>query len=112
MRVLRWISYLAFIFVEVVRGSLRLVRLTLSRSQVAEPAIIELVTNARTDLEISLLASSITITPGTLVLGVSARWEEEPPSLFVHTMFDGREALVGLRELETRLLRATRKEVK
>lgn len=110
---MRWlfaVSYVGFILREVVRGSCRIAALTLSRECVAEPAIIELPTKARSDLEIMLLASSITITPGTLVLGVAAAQDDQPPSLFVHSMFDRTNALAGLRDLETRLLRAMRKE--
>ncbi len=109
MRLLHALSYFAFIVGEVIKGSAKVARLALSREAIAEPAIVELVTRARTDLEITLLASSITITPGTLVLGIAAADGERPPSLFVHSLFDSSNSLDGLRDLESRLLRATRK---
>jgi multicomponent Na+:H+ antiporter subunit E len=62
------------------------------------------------DLEVTLMTSSITITPGTLVLGIAPRTEEEPTTVFVQALYgrDEDAVLAGLHEMERRLLRATR----
>lgn len=111
MRVLHFIYYLGYLFVYIVLGSLNVVRSALSRDGAGRPCIVELPLRCVTDLEISMLASSITITPGTLVLGVAAAYGDHPPTLFVHSLYDNaRERVIrGLRELETVVLNATRK---
>ncbi len=103
------LTYLAFIAVEVVRGSWRIARSTVRRDTRLRPSIVELPLRCRTDLEITAMASSITITPGTLVVGTAAATESAPPTLFVHSLFGSRaEVLDGLHDMECRLLRATR----
>lgn len=110
MRIWYVVSYVAFIVVEVVRGSLRVAAAALGLGAGSTPSIVELPLHCRTDLEVTAMASSITITPGTLVLGTAAATESSPPTLFVHSMFgrSRREVLDGLEDMERRLLRATR----
>lgn len=111
MRVFRFIYYLGYLFAHIVLGSLAVVRSALTRGGAGKPCIVELPLRCVTDLEVSLLASSITITPGTLVVGVAAAHQDTPPTLFVHSLYDNdRERVVaGLRELESAVLNATRK---
>lgn len=110
MRLWYLAAYVAFIVVDVVRGSLRVAAAALGLGPGSTPSIVELPLCCRTDLEVTAMASSITITPGTLVLGAAAATETTPPTLFVHSMFgrSRREVLDGLQEMERRLLRATR----
>ena len=107
-----WFSllYVLWLFGQVLRSTGLLARDVLTPSLAVDPAIIEFPLRARSRIEIAMMASSITITPGTLVLGVYAPEESERRSLFVHLMYPGSrdEAIAGLREMETRLLRATR----
>lgn len=113
MRLWHLVSYVAFIVWEVVKGSWDVVRDTLTPGVDATPAIVELPLRCRSDLEIAALASSITITPGTLVLGTAAADGDQAPALFVHSLY-GRsreEILDGLRDMETRLLRWTRRHI-
>lgn len=74
------------------------------------PRIVKLPLDDLTDLEVSLLTSSITITPGTLVLGVSPLDDAGSRAAFVHALFGDDESAV-LTELEgmrDTLLSATR----
>lgn len=64
------------------------------------PRIVKLSLGDLTDLEVTLLTSSITITPGTLVLGVSPHEGPEPRAAFVQALFGDDEAEVS-RELES-----------
>lgn len=74
------------------------------------PRIVKLPLGDLTDLEVSLLTSSITITPGTLVLGVSTPDGPEPRAAFVQSLFgeDEDAVHVDLETMKARVLAATR----
>lgn len=110
-RLLHGISYVCFIVWAIVTGSATVVsRLFLLNQQYAQPMIVELPLRCVTDLEVTLFASSITITPGTLVTAIAAGTSTQPPVFFVHALFEDSEesALEGLYEMESRLLAMTR----
>lgn len=104
------IGYLVFLVVEVVRGSARVAVSAFSPRMRSRPSIVEFPSRCRTDVEVTFLTSSITITPGTLVLGVAAATDDVPVTVYVHVLFGGdrAEAVAGLRDMESRLLRALR----
>lgn len=104
------LTYGLWIFGEIVKGSLQMAKGVYSPRTLSSPAIIEYPLRATTDVEIITMSSSITITPGTLVVGIAHGTLEESSSLFVHALFaESREqVLADLREMEDRLLRATR----
>ncbi|MGQ4494580.1 Na+/H+ antiporter subunit E [Dermabacteraceae bacterium P13115] len=110
MRIFYWASYLLFILREIVAGSLRIAVEAFTPGTSTKPAIIEYHLAGTYDFEVIALASSITITPGTLVLGTASGNSEEGATLYVHAMFaDSREEVVAsLRDMEDRLLRASR----
>lgn len=103
-------SYVLWILVEIVKGSIDVARGVYSPATRSSPAIVEYSLRCTTDVEIVAMASSITITPGTLVVGTAHGTLEEGPSLFVHALFaESREQILAdLTEMENRLLRATR----
>lgn len=104
------LAYVLFLVKEVFVGAARVVGYALAPSGFPAPAIVELPLKGRTDLEIALMASSITITPGTLVVGTASARYGAPPTLYVQCVLgDSREdAVAGLHDMERRLLRATR----
>ena len=108
--VLAVLSYLGYILRAIVAGTWHVCLAAFDATATARPAIVELPLRCRTDGEIAAMASSITITPGTLVLGTAAGTPDTPPTLFVHALFGGtrEEVLAYLRDMETRLLRAVR----
>lgn len=110
MRLRHWISYLLFVLLELHKGAFQLARDMATPGSARTTAVVELPLRCRTDLEISALASSITITPGTLVVGTAAAHGDSPPTLFVHCLYadDVAAVVADLRDMETRLLRATR----
>jgi multicomponent Na+:H+ antiporter subunit E len=75
------------------------------------PRIVKLSLDDLTDLEVTVLTSSITITPGTLVLGVSPRGGNEPPAAFVQALFGEDEGAVraDLEGMRAKVLAATRR---
>ena len=109
MRLIHGVSYVGFILSAIVTGSWTIAS-RLFRADYAQPMIVELPLRCATDLEVTLFASSITITPGTLVAAIAAGTSTQPPVLFVHALFEDSEedALAGLTDMESRLLAMTR----
>lgn len=109
MRLIHGISYVGFIVWAIITGSVTIVT-RLFRTDYAAPMIVELPMRCATDLEVTLFASSITITPGTLVTAIAAGTSTSPPVIFVHALFEESEesALDGLIDMESRLLTMTR----
>lgn len=114
MRLVHAVGYLGFLFAEVVRGSWQVTRNALSPRLTSTPSIVEYRSRCCTDFEIAAMTSSITITPGTLVLGIATESEGSPPVIYVHSLFGGtRERVVaGLVDMEERMLRAMRRPAK
>lgn len=107
-RVVRVLSLTAFFMKELVRANIRMAQYTLSPLGSLKPAVLAVPLDPRaTDLEITLLANMVTLTPGTLSLDVS----ECRTVLFVHFMHveDRDEAIREIKDgFENRLLRVTR----
>ena len=82
-RLPRGIGLLVFFLWELVLSSLRVARGVLSPRPRFRPGIVGVPLDAETDGEITLLACIVTLTPGTLSLGVSA----DRKTLFIHTMW-------------------------
>lgn len=110
MRVIHGITYLAYIGWAIVTGSLTVVTRLFRPGHYAHPMIVEIPLRCVTDLEVTLFASSITITPGTLVTAIASGTSTQPPALFVHALFEDSEdaAVEGLYDMESRLLAMTR----
>ncbi len=74
------------------------------------PRIVKLSMEGLTDLEVALLTSSITITPGTLVLAVAEADDHGPRATFVQGLFGEDEPLLmaGLEDMRDHVLAATR----
>lgn len=111
MRIIHGISYVLYILWAIITGSYTVAsRLFLFNRTYAHPMIVELPLRCATDLEVTLFASSITITPGTLVTAIAAGTSTTPAVLFVHALFEDSEAsaLEGLIDMESRLLAMTR----
>jgi multicomponent Na+:H+ antiporter subunit E len=104
------LSYFVFITREIVSGALTLAVDAFTPGSKVTPMIVEYPLECSTDSEITLMASSITITPGTLTVGIAPAGEHTPPTLYVHSMYtaDRADTIAGLRDMEQRLLRMTR----
>lgn len=104
------LRYVGFITRELVAGAVKVAWEAVTPGIQSTPAIVEFPLRCRTDLEVTLMTSSITITPGTLVVGVAAGTPERPVTIFVHHMFSaGRDhTITGLKDMEDLLLLMTR----
>jgi multicomponent Na+:H+ antiporter subunit E len=109
-RVTGALAYLAWMTWQVVSMSVHLGRDVFTPGLDITPRIVRFPLRSTTDLEVTLLASSITITPGTLVLGIAPPVGDAPRTLFVQAMYgaDEEEVHRGLTDMERRLLRMTR----
>lgn len=105
-RLPRFFGFLGFFFWELVLSNIKVAIDIVTPPWHMRPGVIRYQLTATTDLEITLVANFISLTPGTLVLDVS----EDKRALFVHAMFlqDEAEVLANLQELEHRLLKVIR----
>jgi multicomponent Na+:H+ antiporter subunit E len=87
----RGIAFAIYYVWELILSSVRVAYDVLTPRLRAEPGIVAVPLDARTDTEITVLANLISLTPGTLSLDVS----EDRRTLYVHAMYldDGPDAL-------------------
>lgn len=103
------ISYLWLFVKEVIKGSLKIGYDIITPKHFMNPGIIAVPLDAKTDLEITLLANSITLTPGTTSLAVS----EDKSTLYVYNVYIDKESkeksVMEIKNgLEKKLLEVTR----
>ncbi len=79
------LRFLGVLFVDIVRGSFHVAWLILKGPARLRPAFIEVPLALKTELAISLLANTISLTPGT----VSAKLSVDHCTLIVHTLDTG-----------------------
>ncbi|SOC56261.1 Na+/H+ antiporter subunit E [Ornithinimicrobium cerasi] len=107
---MRVAGYSIWLAVEIVKGALAVAQDAVLPGVDMQPAILELPLRCSTDLEISVMASSITITPGTITVGIASAAGQTPPTLYVHAIYADRpeEVRAALRDMEDHVLRMTR----
>ncbi|WP_435746068.1 Na+/H+ antiporter subunit E [Nocardioides sp. SYSU DS0663] len=95
---------------QLVVSTLALARDVGTPRSTQRPRIVALSVAGLTELEVALLTSSITITPGTLVLGIAPERGHDPATIYVQGLFgeDERALVEGLEEMRHRVLLATR----
>lgn len=91
------LHYLGILFIDIVRGSFHVAGLILKGPAHLRPAFVEVPLALTTDLAISLLANTISLTPGT----VSALLAADRRSLIVHTL-DTPDAAALVAEIKQR----------
>jgi multicomponent Na+:H+ antiporter subunit E len=82
-RVGRLVGFGAYYLVELVRANLRVAYDVVTPRHHMQPGIVAIPLEARTNVEITLLANLITMTPGSLSVDVS----DDRSVLYVHSMF-------------------------
>ncbi len=105
-RIPRLVRFMGFFLVELFKSNIKVAHDVLTPVWHMQPGVIALPLDAETDLEITLVANLISLTPGTLSLDVS----DDRRVLFIHAMFlDDEEALrADLKEMERRALEVLR----
>jgi multicomponent Na+:H+ antiporter subunit E len=82
-KVWQLVSFLLYFLTEMLLANLRVAYDVVTPTYYMRPAVVEIPLDAKTDLEITLLAMFITLTPGTLSLDVST----DRRVLYIHAMF-------------------------
>ena len=101
-RVPRILRFIGFFISELVLANLKVAYDILTPPWHMKPGVIAMPLEARTELEITLVAHLISLTPGTLSLDVS----DDRKVLYIHAMFldDEEELRRNLKEMECRAL--------
>jgi multicomponent Na+:H+ antiporter subunit E len=107
------LGFTLFYFTELFRSSFRVARAALAPRLEVDPGVLGLPLDATTDVEITLLANLISLTPGTLSLDVSA----DRKVLYIHAMDIAGRDVEALREhlkrtMEQRVIRLLRRTSK
>jgi len=79
----RTISFIFFFLYELIKANVQVAYDVITPKFYMTPGIVRVPLNATSDLEITLLANLISLTPGTLSLDVS----EDRKVLYVHSMY-------------------------
>jgi multicomponent Na+:H+ antiporter subunit E len=105
-RIPRIIVFFFFFIKELIVANIKVAFDILTPTWYMKPGVIGIHLEARTDLEITVVANFISLTPGTLSLDVS----NDRRVLFIHAMFLQDEAALrkDLREIERRILQIMR----
>jgi multicomponent Na+:H+ antiporter subunit E len=103
----RVISFTFYFLYELIKANLQVAADVVTPKFYMEPGIIKFPLDAKTDLEITLLANVITLTPGTLSLDVS----NDRKVLYIHAMYvhDREEFINSIKNgFEKRILKIVR----
>ncbi|PCF93564.1 Na+/H+ antiporter subunit E [Vreelandella nigrificans] len=102
VRVPRIIGFLCFFIKELIQANLRVAFDVLTPPWHMQPGVIAMPLSARTEMEITMVANLISLTPGTLSLDVS----DDRKVLYIHAMFldDEDELRRNLKNMERRAL--------
>lgn len=101
------ILFILYFLKELVKANLEVAYEVITPRLNMKPGIIAVPLTAQTDLEITLLANLITLTPGTLSVDVS----DDKKVLYVHAMYitDKASFIAGIKDgFERRILELTR----
>ncbi|MBE0488418.1 MAG: Na+/H+ antiporter subunit E [Halomonas sp.] len=105
-RIPRILGFLGFFIKELLMANLKVGFDILTPPWHMKPGVIAMPLEARTELEITMVANLISLTPGTLSLDVS----DDRKVLYIHAMFldDEEELRRNLKEMEHRALQLFR----
>ena len=106
-KVFQIIGFFFFFLWELILANMKVAHDVVTPTHYNKPGVIALELDAKTDVEITLLANLISLTPGTLSLDVS----EDRRTLYIHAMFvEDPEALrASIKDgMERRLLEVLR----
>lgn len=82
-RVPKTIGFFFFILYEMVMANIQVAYDVITPRYFFQPGIVRYPMDARSDLEINLLSTVISMTPGTLILDIS----DDKKSLYIHVMY-------------------------
>ena len=109
---LRILWFLLWFFWQQTTTSAKVVRDAFLPHASITPGFVRFPTRCRTELEVTVLSSLITLTPGTLTLGAHHPGGGEGWEIVVHGMYfpDPDDLTASLHDMENHMLRAIRRE--
>jgi len=102
----RLLRFILFFFIELMKANFKVAFDVVTPIWYMRPGVIAMPLEAKTEMEITMVANLISLTPGTLSLDVS----DDRRVLFIHAMFmENEETLLKeLKEMERRALEILR----
>lgn len=82
-KIYNWILFILYFIKELIKANLIVAYDIITPKDYMKPAILAIPLDAKTDLEITLLANFISLTPGTLSLDVS----DDKKTLYIHALY-------------------------
>jgi multicomponent Na+:H+ antiporter subunit E len=79
------VSFFLFMFWEIIKTNLVTVKESLYAKSKLKPAVVKVPLTVESDLEITILAIMVSVTPGTLVMDIS----DDKKVMYVHVMHVG-----------------------
>lgn len=99
-RVPKILSFVLYFLYQMVRANLQVAYDVMTPKYFMKPGVVRYPLNARTEFEINLLSTMISLTPGTLILDIS----EDKQTMYIHVMYL-EDAETFVRETKTGLER-------
>ncbi len=106
-KVPRIINFIFYFLYEMIKANIQVAYDVMTPKYFMRPGIVKYPLNAETEMEISLLSTMISLTPGTLILDIS----EDKKTMYIHVMYlqDPEKFVKNTKDgLERRLLEAIR----
>ncbi|MGM0613224.1 MAG: Na+/H+ antiporter subunit E [Bacteroidota bacterium] len=100
-RIPKFLNYIFYFVSEVIKGSMRIGYEIITPDHKMNPGIIAVPLDAKSDVEITLLANSITLTPGTISIAVS----DDRKILYVYNMYLNKDPEKSIQEIKNGLER-------
>ena len=89
-------SYFVWLFVEIVKANMQVVKAVLSPDLEVSPTLVKIPLNTDVDIAETMFANSITLTPGTVSVDM------EPDHILVHALLEEMSAPEDFTEMEKR----------
>ncbi len=79
----RIMNFVLYFFYEIIKANLQVAYDVMTPRYFMKPGIVKYPTNAKTDFEVTLLSTVISLTPGTLIIDIS----DDKKVLYIHVMY-------------------------
>ncbi len=99
-RVPKVLGFVLYFLLQIIKANLQVAYDVMTPKYFMKPGVVRYPLNATSELEINLLSTMISLTPGTLILDIS----EDKKSLYIHVMYLN-DPKVFVKEMKTGLER-------
>ncbi|MDB2438421.1 Na+/H+ antiporter subunit E [Hellea sp.] len=93
---LQTVSYFVWLFVEIVKANVQVVKAVLSPDMEVSPTLVKIPINSEVDIAETMFANSITLTPGTVAVDM------QPDHILVHALLEEMSAPEDFKEMGER----------